>query len=106
MPGIRLSGFTKLGLCLGGLLFTLHLLATSFQQTAAEVEEVNNWGERFGLDHYADWEQGVTNKLGEHVDRIKGGFGVIAGWGDSGTKLGSLYEVSNTLLRTSGSTTG
>lgn len=94
MPGLRLSGLTKLGLCLGLLVFTLHFLATSFQQTADQVDEVGHWGERLGLDHYADWEQGVTNKLGEHVERIKGGLGVIAGWGESGTRLGSLYEVS------------
>lgn len=94
MPGVRLSAFTKLGVCFAALIFTLHFLATSFQQTAEEVEEVGHWGERFGLDHYANWEAGVTNKLGEHVERLKGGFGVITGWGTSGAKLGSLYEVS------------
>lgn len=57
------------------------------------------WTERIGLDHYADWEAGMTGKLGNGLDRITGtlGLGSITGslgWGSNGAKLGSLYEVS------------
>ncbi|KAK4053778.1 hypothetical protein OIV83_001434 [Microbotryomycetes sp. JL201] len=57
---------------------------------------VINWSEKLGLDHYKDWEHGVTNKLGGGLDRVVGGLGVIKGglgWGAKGTKLGSLYEL-------------
>lgn len=58
------------------------------------------WTERIGLDHYADWEAGMTGRLGNGLDRITGtlGLGSITGslgWGNNGAKLGSLYEVSS-----------
>ncbi|BGP53963.1 hypothetical protein JCM8202v2_001535 [Rhodotorula sphaerocarpa] len=53
------------------------------------------WGRRLGLDHYADWEEGVRGKVGAGLGRLREGVGAIAGLGGSGrrTKLGSLYEL-------------
>ena len=68
-----------------------------------QAEGVTNWSEKLGLDHYKDWEDGVTGNLANGIDRVVGGLGVIKGglgWGTKGTKLGSLYEVRRSLRQT------
>ncbi|KAK4704368.1 hypothetical protein P7C70_g1847, partial [Phenoliferia sp. Uapishka_3] len=81
------------------IVFLLHFLSTSLHPRQAYEEEDPNWSERLGLDHYADWEGAVAGKLGNGMDRLAGGLGVIKGglgWGRQGTKLGSLYELVQT----------
>lgn len=54
------------------------------------------WGEKLGLDHYADWEEGVRDTVGAGLGRLREGVGAITGLGGGAkrAKLGSLYEVS------------
>ncbi|KAK4058870.1 hypothetical protein OIO90_000316 [Microbotryomycetes sp. JL221] len=87
------------------VIILLHFLASttrrdefsySFDDAAEDEESTTNWSEKLGLDHYKDFEDGVTNRLGDGLDRVVGGLGVIKGglgWGVRGTKLGSLYEL-------------
>ncbi|POY74373.1 hypothetical protein BMF94_2567 [Rhodotorula taiwanensis] len=53
------------------------------------------WGEKLGLDHYADWEEGVRGKVGAGLGRLREGVGAITGLGGGAkkAKLGSLYEL-------------
>lgn len=97
---LRLSALARVSLLLAGFLLLLHFLSSSHSNVPpylAYEDEDPGWTERLGLDHYADWEAGVTGRLGNGLDKVVGGFGAIKGglgWGVKGTKLGSLYEVS------------
>ncbi|TKA50027.1 hypothetical protein B0A53_06539, partial [Rhodotorula sp. CCFEE 5036] len=53
------------------------------------------WGEKLGLDHYADWEEGVRDTVGAGLGRLREGVGAITGLGGGAkrAKLGSLYEL-------------
>ena len=104
----RLASLARL---LGGLFiafFALHFLSSSLSSDADYETQESTWGETLGLDHYADWEAGVTGKLGDGLGRMKDGLGAIRGglrWGAKGAKLGSLYEVSAfSFVRRSGRT--
>lgn len=107
---LRLSSLARVSLLVALLLFILHFLSASHTPSGAtytpyDEEEDLGWTERLGLDHYADWEAGVTGRLGNGLDNLVGGFGAIKGglgWGVKGTKLGSLYEVSAELAGRSG----
>jgi hypothetical protein len=105
-PTLRLSGLVRLGAILFAFLFILHLLASlsspsqpssSYYDSALSAEdEQGGWGERLGLDHYAEWEDGVRGRLGTGLGRLSAGVGMLKGGlgiGGKGAKLGSLYEV-------------
>ncbi|GAA5848730.1 hypothetical protein JCM8547_004610 [Rhodosporidiobolus lusitaniae] len=60
------------------------------------IDGGGGWGERLGLDHYAEWEDGVRGRLGTGLGRLQAGVGMIKGGlglGGKGAKLGSLYEL-------------
>lgn len=109
MAPLRLSSLLRLGGLTFLALFVLHFLAsfsTSPPPTSpyydprphlGTLDQDTGWGERFGLDHYAHFEEGLKGSLGsgfgklaEGVSKIGGGLGI----GGRTTKLGSLYEVS------------
>ena len=93
---IRAGVLARLGLVCFAVVFVLHFLATTLSPREEFEEDDPNWSERLGLDHYADWEAGVAGRLGNGMDKVRDGLGVIRGglgWGMQGTKLGSLYEV-------------
>ncbi|GAA6027035.1 hypothetical protein JCM8097_006057 [Rhodosporidiobolus ruineniae] len=112
MPPLRLSALVRLGAGLALVLFVLHFLA-SFSSTPAPEDDyyrpvslaggaggaddaAGGWGERLGLDHYAEWEDGVRGRLGTGLGRLREGVGMIKGglgFGAKGPKLGSLYEL-------------
>lgn len=77
---------------------TLHFLSSTLNTPVDFSDDVeDNWSERLGLDHYADWEAGVTDAVGDGLGKVRDGLGVIKGslgWGGRRAKLGSLYEVS------------
>ncbi|ORY72257.1 Proteophosphoglycan ppg4 [Leucosporidium creatinivorum] len=103
MP-LRLTSLARVSIILFLFLLVLHFISSprsSPESYAGYTDEdlEGGWTERLGLDHYADWEQGVTNRLGDGLDRVVGGLGAIKGglgWGVKGTKLGSLYELVST----------
>ena len=93
----RLASLARLLGALFFAFFALHFLASSFNSVQDYETEESTWGETLGLDHYADWEAGVTGKVGDGLGRMKDGLGAIRSglrWGAKGAKLGSLYEVS------------
>ncbi|SCZ96747.1 BZ3500_MvSof-1268-A1-R1_Chr4-1g06680 [Microbotryum saponariae] len=97
MAPIRMFSLGRLLFVLFCLLFVLHLFsspAPTDQTLNDDDEREAGWSERLGLDHYADWEAGVTNKLGSGLDVVKQGLKGSLGWGSQGTRMGSLYEVS------------
>ncbi|KAL8286616.1 hypothetical protein RQP46_004144 [Phenoliferia psychrophenolica] len=96
---IRAGVLARLGLVTFAVVFVLHFLATTLSPREEYEEDDPNWSERLGLDHYADWEAGVAGRLGNGMDKVRDGLGVIKGglgWGLTGTKLGSLYELVQT----------
>lgn len=112
-PTLRLSGLVRLGAILFAFLFILHILASlssspsssssypsdsAYYDTGLLAEdEAGGWGERLGLDHYAEWEDGVRGRLGTGLGRLSAGVGMLKGGlgiGAKGAKLGSLYEVT------------
>lgn len=106
MPTYRLSSLVRLGALAFLSLFVLHFLS-SFSAPSpppaspyydsplagAQLDEGPGWGERLGLDHYADWEEGVRGRVGAGLGKLKDGVGMITGFAGKGAKLGSLYEV-------------
>ena len=106
---LRAGVLARLALVCCVVVFVLHFLSTSLGPRDEYEEDDPNWSERLGLDHYADWEAGVAGHLGNGMDKVRDGLGVIKGglgWGVTGTKLGSLYEVSPVLLGLVGAVRG
>lgn len=117
---LRVSSLVRLaGLALLAFIF-LHWVASfssapetpspySHPEFAAAQDDLagGGWGERLGLDHYADWEEGVRGKVGAGLGRLREGVGAITGLGGGvrRAKLGSLYEVSTPSLRNPGERT-
>ncbi|GAA5884240.1 hypothetical protein JCM16303_002422 [Sporobolomyces ruberrimus] len=111
MAPLRLSSLLRLGGLTFLALFVLHFLA-SFSTSPppsspyydprphlGTSDQDTGWGERFGLDHYAHFEEGLKGSLGsgfgklaEGVSKIGGGLGI----GGRTTKLGSLHELIGT----------
>ncbi|GAA5945600.1 uncharacterized protein JCM15063_002630, partial [Sporobolomyces koalae] len=110
MAPLRLSSLVRLGAITFVALFVLHFLASfsSSSEPASPYYDPHDlsasdqdagWGERFGLDHYAHFEQGLKGSLGTGLGRIAEGVGKISGGlglGAKSTKLGSLYELVGT----------
>ncbi|GAA5985146.1 hypothetical protein JCM11641_005464 [Rhodosporidiobolus odoratus] len=105
-PLLRLSSLIRVGALFLVALFILHFLASfssspapkspSYESTVLAAEEGSGWGERLGLDHYAEWEDGMRGRLGTGLGRLKDGVGLLKGglgFGGRGAKLGSLYEL-------------
>ncbi|KAM0756291.1 Proteophosphoglycan ppg4 [Meredithblackwellia eburnea MCA 4105] len=93
---IRLGVLPRLALVAFLVIFILHFLSTSLGPREEFADDDPNWSERLGLDHYADWEAGVADRLGDGMDKVRDSLGVIKGglgWGVQGTRLGSLYEL-------------
>ncbi|SCV74444.1 BQ2448_8083 [Microbotryum intermedium] len=94
MAPIRMFSLGRLFLAVFSLIFFLHLFSPpALTDRALDDEREAGWSERLGLDHYADWEAGVTNKLGNGLDVVKQGIKGGLGWGSQRTRLGSLYEL-------------
>ncbi|BGO89673.1 hypothetical protein NBRC10512_001475 [Rhodotorula toruloides] len=103
MPSLRLSSLVRLGSLAFLTLFILHFLSSFsspspspspyYDSPLAEGGTDSGWGERLGLDHYADWEEGVRGRVGAGLGKLKDGVGMITGFGGRGAKLGSLYEL-------------
>ncbi|GAA5888016.1 hypothetical protein JCM6882_000250 [Rhodosporidiobolus microsporus] len=108
-PLFRLSSLVRLGALFFLALFVLHFLASFssapppaspyYDPALLAADEGSGWGERLGLDHYAEWEDGVRGRLGTGLGRLREGVGMIKGGlglGGKGAKLGSLYELVST----------
>ncbi|GAA6016582.1 hypothetical protein JCM10207_002849 [Rhodosporidiobolus poonsookiae] len=108
-PVLRLSAVVRLGGILALALFVLHFLASFssppipdspyYDPSLLANEDAPGWGERLGLDHYAEWEDGVRGRLGTGFGRLREGVGILKGGlglGAKGPKLGSLYELVST----------
>ncbi|KAK4332774.1 Proteophosphoglycan ppg4 [Rhodotorula toruloides] len=102
MPSLRLSSLVRLGSLAFLTLFILHFLSpfsspspspSSYYEPLPGEAADPGWGERLGLDHYADWEEGVRGRVGAGLGKLKDGVGMITGFGGRGAKLGSLYEL-------------
>ncbi|BGP22881.1 hypothetical protein JCM10295v2_001780 [Rhodotorula toruloides] len=100
MPSLRLSSLVRLGALFFLTLFILHFLS-SFSAPSAPPspyydpslsESEAGWGERLGLDHYADWEEGVRGRVGKGLGRLKDGVGMITGLGGKGAKQEALVK--------------
>ncbi|BGP13960.1 hypothetical protein JCM10213_005544 [Rhodosporidiobolus nylandii] len=105
-PVFRLASVVRLGAFFFLALFILHFLASFsapppppspyYDPVLGAADDGSRWGERLGLDHYAEWEDGVRGRLGSGFGRLKEGVGMIKGGlglGGKGAKLGSLYEL-------------
>lgn len=89
-------GAVRVFLLLALAILVLHFLASSLAAPDEYATQDPSWSEKLGLDHYADFEAGVTGRLGDGLGKVKEGLGVIRGglgWA-GGAKLGNLYEVS------------
>ncbi|KDE08122.1 hypothetical protein MVLG_01603 [Microbotryum lychnidis-dioicae p1A1 Lamole] len=96
MAPMRMYSLGRLLVVLFCLIFVLRLFSppAPTDQTLDDGDEREaGWSERLGLDRYADWEAGVTNKWGSGLDVVKQGIKGSLGWGSQGTRLGSLYEL-------------
>jgi hypothetical protein len=92
---LRVGSLARLAVLLAIVVFVLHFLSSAV--APQETYNEDGWSERLGLDHYADFEAGVANRLGDGFGRVREGLGALGGglgWGKQGRKLGSLYEVS------------
>ncbi|GAA5859151.1 hypothetical protein JCM1840_003777 [Sporobolomyces johnsonii] len=110
MAPLRLSSLVRLLAFAFFALFVLHFLASFSSSPStpssspyfdssvldAAGEDGTGWGERLGLDHYAEFEEGVRGRLGSGFGRLREGVGMIKGGlglGGGADKLGSLYEL-------------